>query len=501
MLLVLAGSCGGQRLETGIQQKSAVRAPAFAGQFYPADSSKLAAAIGAFMADAEPCIVHNPFAIIAPHAGYIFSGQIAADAYNQARDGRYDLIVILGTNHATPGFYGVSVYPEGAFGTPIGPVAVDDSAAKELLRAYPGATTDAAVHEREHSIEVQVPFVKYLFPHAKILPVVASEKDADECIRFGKALAAVIKNRRALIVASSDLSHYPKFDDAVRIDRNTLTAIATLDVKRIESELRRVLERNVPQLATCACGEAPVMAAAAAAKELGAVRGSIISYSNSGYNPVGGGDKVVGYGAIAVGTGQAAVQADVDTLADDSSCKLDSSQKAALLKYARKTITQIFTTETVPLPRGLGIPPGIKRGAFVTLRKHGELRGCIGSMTGDRPLGTVVGAMALQAAFNDTRFEPLAEQELSLVEIEISVLTPFREVKSVDEIVLGRDGVILKKGYRQAVFLPQVATETGWSRETFLDQLCYKAGLQAGDWKSAQLSTFQADVFSESGVK
>jgi AmmeMemoRadiSam system protein A len=140
----------------------------------------------------------------------------------------------------------------------------------------------------------------------------------------------------------------------------------------------------------------------------------------------------------------------------------------------------------------------IKRGAFVTLKKNGELRGCIGHMAETTPLCSVVGAMALQAAFNDSRFSQLTQNELSKVEFEISVLTPFMPVKNADEIVLGRDGVVVKKGEKQAVYLPQVATETGWSKEMFLDQLCYKAGLSAGDWKSAKLFTFQADVFSES---
>ena len=119
----------------------------------------------------------------------------------------------------------------------------------------------------------------------------------------------------------------------------------------------------------------------------------------------------------------------------------------------------------------------------------------------DTPLSSVVGTMALYSAFNDTRFSPLTEEEFKKVEIEISVLTPIKPIKSADEIVLGRDGVIVKKGNYQALFLPQVATETGWDKNTFLDQLCYKAGLEAGDWKSASLFVFQAVVFSESQFK
>lgn len=500
VFLFLVGSCRGQKLDTRNPKETGIRAPAFAGQFYPADSLQLTAAIRAFLADAKPPSVHHPVAIIVPHAGYIYSGQIAADGYNQARGNSYDLIVVLGTNHTTAGFTGMSVYPKGAFGTPIGAAAVDDSAAKELAQAYPRVTTDGTAHEREHSIEVQIPFIKYLFPHAEILPIIVSETDAGKCEEFGKALAAVLKNNHALIVASSDLSHYPQFDDAIRIDEESLKAIASLDVKRIQTESRNMLDRNISRLVTCACGEAPIMVAVAAAKEMGADHGTIISYSNSGCNPVGRVDRVVGYGAIAIGTGETPAPVDPDTMSCDSSYTLDSAAKAKLLKYARKTLEQMFTTGTVPLPRGQGIPLNMKRGVFVTLRKNGELRGCIGDMSGDRPLGTAVGAMALQAAFNDTRFRPVTEQELSQIEIEISVLTPFKEVKSADDIVLGRDGVIVRKGNRQAVFLPQVATETGWSKQVFLDQLCYKAGLQAGDWKNAQLFTFQAVVFSESEV-
>ncbi|MCL5266527.1 MAG: AmmeMemoRadiSam system protein A [Bacteroidetes bacterium] len=199
-----------------------------------------------------------------------------------------------------------------------------------------------------------------------------------------------------------------------------------------------------------------------------------------------------------MGKGKASAPANVDSLVVNPDYRLDSSDKRTLLGYARKTLKQYFTSQTVPLPRHFNPFLKVKRGAFVTLRKNGELHGCIGHMAEDRPLSTVVGAMALQAAFNDPRFSPLSAEELRQVEIEISVLTPIAKVGSAADIVLERDGVVIKKGERQAVFLPQVATETGWSKEVFLDQLCYKAGLNAGDWKKADLYAFQADVFSES---
>jgi AmmeMemoRadiSam system protein A len=159
-------------------------------------------------------------------------------------------------------------------------------------------------------------------------------------------------------------------------------------------------------------------------------------------------------------------------------------------------------TDTVPLARGFNSTLQQPRGAFVTLKKKGELRGCIGRMIGDEPLVKIVGVMAIQAAFNDRRFNQLTADELSDIEIEISVLTPMKKVSRVGDIVVGRDGVLINKDGYSAVFLPQVATEQKWNREEMLDNLCLKAGLTAGCWKEkTQFSTFQAVVFSESQFK
>jgi len=277
-----------------------------------------------------------------------------------------------------------------------------------------------------------------------------------------------------------------------------LKTIAGSDPAEISSVMQDQVDENISGLATCACGEASILAAVIYSNEIGAGSASVISYSNSGYNPIGSTDRVVGYGAVVFSKGKKIIQKDVDKVMSDNSYVLSTADKKELLKYARETIDQYFETRTVPLPGNINPDLKIKRGAFVTLKKHSKLRGCIGHMAEDTPLSTIIGAMALQAAFNDRRFNPLSHDELPEVEIEISVLTPFTKIKNADDIQLGLDGVIVKKGGRQAVFLPQVATETGWSKEMFLDQLCYKAGLDAGDWKSSELFTFQADVFSES---
>jgi AmmeMemoRadiSam system protein B/AmmeMemoRadiSam system protein A len=497
VFLLTINSCKAGNFNAGSPRDNSVREPVFAGQFYPSDSSLLAKQIKVFMENSKPGNIENAVAIIVPHAGYIYSGQIDADAYSQVKHNKYDLIIVLGTNHTTAGFSGISVYPKGAFAVPIGTVEIDSGAAGELLKIDSDVNTDLAVHAKEHSIEVQVPFIKYLFPDAKILPVIVGEPDIKMCSRFGKALAEIIKNKRVLIVASSDLSHYPNFDDAVKTDNKTLKTIAGLNSEEIFSEMQSQLDKGIPQLVTCACGEAPIIAAVETAKALGADCASIISYSNSGYNSIGSTDRVVGYGAVVISKGKKQQIFDIDSAVINKSYILTKSDKKALLLQARKTLEQYFATQTVPLPRSINTMLKIKRGCFVTLKKNGELRGCIGRMVGDAPLCTNVGAMALQAAFKDPRFSPLSQDELAQVEIEVSVLTPFKKVNSADDIVLGKDGVILKKGGRQAVFLPQVAAETGWSKEVFLEQLCHKAGLNADDWKDAELFTFQADVFSE----
>ncbi|MEW5702160.1 MAG: AmmeMemoRadiSam system protein B [Candidatus Zixiibacteriota bacterium] len=479
-----------------------IRPPAVAGQFYPADSTVLARAVDCYFEDAIIPLAERPIALIAPHAGYIYSGQIAADAFCQASSFDYDVIVLLGTNHTVPRFSGVSVYAEGAFRTPLGDVPVARDLAARLLATDKDVTFIESVHAREHSIEVLLPFVQRLFPHVPILPAVIGEPDLALCTRFGEALAASLAGRRPLIVASSDLSHYPDYEDARRIDRETIRAILTLDADSIHQTLGRLVRRNVANLVTCACGEAPIMVAAVAARHLGAHGARLISRANSGETALADRTRVVGYAAIAIVR---------DSLADNGITIAESGLtpadtpvltpegKRTLLRFARKTIRQFLETETAPLARG--DDPDLLRGAgvFVTLKERGELRGCIGHMAADLPLEQAVGYCALQAAFNDRRFPPLEPEELPQAQIEISILTPYRPVSSYEDIQVGRDGVLLEKDGRSAVFLPQVATEQGWDRDQMLEQLCAKAGLPRDAWRTgARFQTFQAKVFSES---
>jgi len=484
---------------------SDVREPAVAGKFYPESAARLKLAIEKFLQDAAPVKVQKPIAIIVPHAGYIFSGQICADGFKQVVNQKYDVIVILGTKHTNSDMEKISLYPGDGFRTPLGVAPVDKNIIHSLKKADPtDCMLDKSLHESEHSVEVTVPFIQVVFPKARIVPVVVGSQDMQTCIRFGQALAKVLKNKNALIIASSDLSHYPAYEDANIVDRETLAAIAGLDPAAFRATMQSHRDKNIANLYTSACGEAPIMAAMAAARSLGATGGVVVSYANSGDTSVGERSRVVGYGAVALTADKAGK--DISALAQPAtaavSATLTLSDKKTLLAFARETLSRIFLTDTVPLARGFNATLQQQRGAFVTLKKRGELRGCVGRMIPDEPLVKTVGAMAIQAAFNDRRFNPLTANELKDIEIEISILTPMKQVASATDIVVGRDGVLLGKDNHHAVFLPQVATEQGWNREEMLDNLCLKAGLTAGCWKEkTQFSTFQAVVFGESQFK
>jgi len=237
-----------------------------------------------------------------------------------------------------------------------------------------------------------------------------------------------------------------------------------------------------------------------AARGLGATKGRAVSYANSGDLPIGEPDRVVGYGAVVFTAGDPGSDTTVlmPQPAAAQALPASAADKKRMLGLARETIRRYLDTGSVPLARGFSPAMDRPQGVFVTLRKRGALRGCIGQMMPDRPLRVLVGSMALAAALEDPRFDKVGSDELKDVEIEISILTPFKEVAGPNAVVVGRDGVLLQKDHRTAVFLPQVATEERWTRGEMLDNLCLKGGLASGCWRAgAKLSTFQADVFKE----
>ncbi len=479
------------------------REPIGAGQFYPASPATLKATIQALLGDAVAPRPERPIAIVVPHAGYVYSGQIAADAFRQVAAHRYDTVVIVGVNHTSATFTRIGIAPGRTVRTPLGDAPVDEPFVAALQKADPDCVLDAAVHKTEHSVEVQVPFVQQAMPGAKIVPLVVGRPDPAMCGRLGRALAAVARDRAVLLVASSDLSHYPPAADASVVDRRTLETIAGLDADAVYRTEMGGNDRSVRDLVTHACGTGAVVAVLTAARALGATRGTVLSYANSGDTIAGDPARAVGYGAVALTAGTPGSDVTALTVAADDGSPLQAQDKKWMLGFARETIRRYLATGTLPLPR-----PGLarlrrNRGVFVTLKKHGELRGCIGHIPGDMAVARLVGRMAFASAFEDPRFSKVSADELRDIEVEISILSPPRPVGGPSEIVVGRHGVVLTADGRSAVFLPQVAPEQGWTRDQMLDNLCEKAGLRADRWRrgGVRFETFEADVFDERSVK
>jgi len=474
-----------------------VRKPAVAGAFYPDKAEALIAAIDAYLVSARPPSAERPIALVAPHAGYVFSGQIAADAWRQAQPFDYDTIVILAPNH-TEAFDGIGLFRGAGFRTPLGVAPIDTALAAALMKADEDVTWRDSVHAKEHAIEVHLPFAQRLYPDARILPVVVGTHDPARLARLGAALARLLADRRALIVASSDLSHYPAVADAERVDRATLDAIATLDPAVVRRTLAAVPQSGVPEVVTGACGEAPILVAIAAARALGATRARIVSYANSAASPAGDPKRVVGYGAVATDKGETTAPAFDGAAIADPSAALTEEDRRVLVTFARETIDRFVTTGTAPISRDTAPRLLRRQGAFVTIRKDGQLRGCIGRLIPDGPLHWLVGAVALEAAAADPRFGPVRPGELGHLEIEVSLLTTPRQVAGPDDLVPGRDGVVLVKDGKSAVFLPEVAADEGWTRDQWLDALSAKAGLGEGAWRQgALLFAFRTEVIRE----
>lgn len=493
---------------SGAGDETGVRRAALAGKFYPANADTLRRAVTLLVDRARPAVASDVVAVIAPHAGYVFSGQIAADALRHLAVVQPDVVVVLGANHTAPTVRGVALHPGRAFRTPLGEIPVDRDVTAALLAAGVGAKADAAPHKDEHSIEVVLPFVQVLAPRATVVPAIVGGQSANDIARFGRALAAVLAGKRALIVASSDLSHYPTAREAAVADRQTLEQIARFDSEGLVTREYRTSQVQPSALVTLACGLGPVLAAMSAAQALGARHATVTSYANSADVPVGDEKRVVGYGAVVFHRDEPTAAGAVETDGRDVGTEvppgaLDAGGRQALMALARATITQYLQSETLPLLRDL--PPALvsrRHGVFVTIKQRGELRGCIGTVLPEGPLPHLVSRAAFGAAFRDSRFTPLARGEAERIDIEISVLGPVREVSSLRDIVVGRDGVVLKKSGKTALFLPQIAIEAGWTRERMLDELCAKAQLRERCWMDrATLSTFQAEVFSEHDVR
>ncbi len=459
-----------------------VREPAVAGSFYPGTAQALREAVSDMLSNVQPPdIGGRVIGLVSPHAGYIYSGQIAAHAYRLVEGMTYDAVVIVAPSHHVY-FDGSSVYIEGPYRTPLGDIPIHTALAQAILDADDSITFNREAHLKEHSLEVQLPFLQMTVSNLKLVPIVMGDQSPANCRRLAEAIVAGARGMNVLLVASTDLSHFHAYDEAVRLDRVVLDRVAAYDYEGLAEDLRtRKCE---------ACGGGPIITVMMAARQLGASKAMNLAYANSG-DVTGDRSSVVGYFAAAL-VEEASVGVDLGLL---------ETEKARLLEIARNAIEAKLTGEAVAEPEADSPALNEKRGAFVTITKHGQLRGCIGHIQGVYPLCKTISMMAVAAATEDPRFPPMTADELDDISIEISVLTPLRKITNPEEIEVGKHGIYIEKGYHSGLLLPQVAADYGWDRYEFLDHTCTKAGLPQGCWREgAEIQIFSAQIFGEEAV-
>ena len=484
-----------------VPQGGGTRRPAVAGQFYPAGAERLAAEVDRFLSDAHAAGTDDVQALIVPHAGYVFSGGMAGRAFARIAPATcYKRVFLLGPSHRVA-FGGVSVNAaDSRYVTPLGDVAVDSAVCGELLQDDKLFCHLPQAHEKEHCLEVELPFLqRRLAVMPPIVPLIVGTQDYSALERLADRLLPYFTPEN-LFVVSSDFSHYPSYADAQRVDRETGEAILSALPEVFLDTLARNAARAVRNLLTSACGQAPITVLLLMMSRTRGLKMEHLGYCNSGDSPYGTRGQVVGYHAFAVRRQAAASCADAPSDNAQRAFSLTADEKEQLLRIARKSIESVLAENRGPLCDETRLTDRLRTdgGAFVTLYLHGNLRGCIGNLVGRGPLYQTVADMARAAAFDDPRFGPLRADELPEVRIDISVLSPLRRIHSADEFQLGRHGIFMVKGGRQGTFLPQVAEETHWTKEEFLGHCARdKAGLPWDGWKDAELYVYEAEVFHE----
>jgi AmmeMemoRadiSam system protein B/AmmeMemoRadiSam system protein A len=444
-----------------------VKAPSVAGTFYPADKKELKESVENFLSKAEKVRSEGKLiAIISPHAGYRFSGQVAAYGYKEIRDRDIKKIILMGPSHYV-GFKGASIYTKGSFRTPLGEVKINEKLATGLLdetvdiRFYPEA------YEKEHSLEVQLPFLQTVLKDFTIVPILISSPTKQTVEHLISRLTEMLDDK-TLIIASTDLSHYHDYAKAIEMDNKIISAVERLSVM----DTAQLLNNGEAEL----CGGMPVIIAMEAAKRYGATLGVLFKYANSG-DVTNEKDRVVGYASMGL-----------------FKSPYTEEEKKELLAIAKNSITEYINNGKVSEVEIKNRKLKTDGAVFVTIKENGSLRGCIGHIQAIMPLYQSVIKNAVAACSGDPRFPPMNKEDLKNMEVEVSILSPLTPLKDIKDIQIGKHGIVIRKGMHSGIFLPQVATEFGWDRDTFLEQLCAKAGLPKDAWKDAELYSFTAEI-------
>jgi AmmeMemoRadiSam system protein B/AmmeMemoRadiSam system protein A len=479
-----------------------------AGGFYPAQPEALRNEVRRLLTDAPGCATPAR-ALVVPHAGYAYSGAVAARPFSCLEGADVRRVVLLGPSHHV-GFRGGALPAPGvtAFSTPLGEVALDLDAIAELRRNvdFHGPTS---AHDPEHSLEVELPFLQLLVPEARLVPVlVGFETDRDTARRMAEGLSRVL-DARTIVVVSSDFTHhgdqygYRPFPIDARIG-STLVDVGQATAGRLAAIDPSGFWHQVEVSGDTVCGRRPLAVLEELLAHAFEGSGHVLDVTTSG-QVVGKFDLSVTYAAVVF---QGSWKRWSEPAPVPALGKLTEAQGQSLLQLARATLSSHLTHDAQlakwfaqsTMGRTLDSPAG----AFVTVhnlgeraRREGRLRACMGVIEARQPMVDAVVQAAVSAA-HDPRFPALTVSELDEVELEVSVLSPTRAVPGPESIEVGTHGVVLTKGRNRAVFLPQVAVEQGWDRDTMLDYLARKAGLRTDDWRQgATFEVFTAQVFAE----
>ena len=369
--------------------------------------------------------------------------------------------------------------------TPIGNLHIEEKIARKILDFHSSITEDEAAFAKEHSLEIQLPFVIEALGEVAIVPIIMGTQNLESVKIVAGAVASALHGRKGLIIASSDLSHYHSGKIADKLDAKLIERVENLD----PTGLMNGLQSGDFE----ACGGGPIAAMLMASKQLGADSVSILRHSNSGH-VTGDFSNVVGYLSAVV------LKTEKPEGVHKKKQKtefLNMQEQNYLLEVVKETISAKLNKREPVFEKNPSPVLKEKRGIFVTLKRDGRLRGCIGQLQPTGELFDVVREMARAAAFEDPRFQPVTLPEFDQLEVEISVLTPPKRIENPESVVVGTHGLFLKSGYRSGVLLPQVAVEQNWDRVQFLDATCRKAGLPKGCWKdnNTEIYIFRAQVF------
>jgi MEMO1 family protein len=467
------------------------RLPAVAGQFYPGQYNSLKRKLDLLHQSSEKIVNQKGHirALLVPHAGYEYSGEVAAAGYRQIENisDYKNIFILASSHHVSTG--NASIYAKGHYETPLGTAKVNIDLAQELIAKHDVFSYAPTAHSQEHSIEVQIPFLQNMSNTPPIIPIVICSQVPSVCEDVALALKPYFTDKNLFIV-SADFSHFPKYEDAVEIDQQTAAAFCSGSPDEFMRVIRGNSEKKIKNLATSMCAWPAALTILYLSSAYSDLSYNSILYKNSGDHPFyGNKDRVVGYHAITLRNKD---NQEVFILTEDD--------KKSLLAFARKTLKERVHIEKVAKIRLSDFNKNLrqKAGAFVTLKSNSYLRGCIGSFDSKTELIKVVQSMTIAAATSDHRFLPVRSSEIDEIHIEISVLTPMIRIYDISVIEPGKHGVYIRKNGKSGTFLPQVATEFGWSTEEFLGHCAKdKVGIGWEGWRDAEIYIYEAIVFSE----